>query len=60
MAAYLKRLPHSRELRRHLMRCDNLADLQVLADGYLAGLPDDAEPVVVIDRAEPDFIETAC
>jgi nifR3 family TIM-barrel protein len=57
MAAYLKRLPNARELRRHIMMCDNLADLEALADAYLAATPDDADPVVTMGRAE---FEPAC
>jgi tRNA-dihydrouridine synthase len=57
MAAYLKRLPNARELRRHIMMCDNLADLQALADDYLVSTPGDADPAVTIGRAE---FEPAC
>jgi len=59
MAAYLKRLPNARELRRQIMMCDSFADLQVLADDYLTGIPDDADPAIAIDRTETEF-ETAC
>jgi tRNA-dihydrouridine synthase B len=55
MAAYLKRLPHARELRRRIMMCDTVADLQALADDYLAGMADDADSAVVIDRADAEF-----
>ena len=50
MAAYLKHLPNARELRRQIMMCDNLADLEALADDYLAGVLDDADSSVVIER----------
>ena len=59
MAAYLKRLPNAREFRRQIMMCDTVADLQVLADDYLAGIPDDVAPAIAIDRTGAEF-ETAC
>jgi tRNA-dihydrouridine synthase len=54
MAAYLKRLPKARELRRQIMMCDSLADLEVLADDYLTGVSDDAGSAAVIDQSEAD------
>jgi tRNA-dihydrouridine synthase B len=39
MAAYLKRLPHVRELRGKLMLCDALADVETLLEDYLDHLP---------------------
>ena len=41
MAAYLKRLPHARELRARVMTCDSLALLESMLTAYLAEIPDE-------------------
>jgi nifR3 family TIM-barrel protein len=59
MGAYLKRLPHARELRGKLMTCESLAGLESLVDNYLAKLSDEPMPGDAGVSEEPP-LEAVC